>query len=227
ADWPLPGTRWTKLYLDHPGTELRAKPRAKAAPVTIKSMSDGITFLAPPLTKTTRIIGPSAARLYVSSSTTDADLFLIVRLFSPDMKEVTYAGANDPHTPLAHGWLRASHRKLDRKLSKPYRPYHSHDVVEPLVPGKVYPLDIEIWPTCIEAPAGFRLGLTIRGKDYEYPGDLSGVPGRIGQPALGVGPFRHIDPSDRPPATFDNEITLHAGADRQPYLLLPFVNATT
>ncbi len=170
ADWPLPGTQWTKLYLDHAGTALHAKPRAAASAVTVKAASDGITFLAQPFAKTTRIIGPSAARLFVSSSSADADLFLILRLFSPDMKEVTYAGSNDPHTPLAHGWLRASRRKLDRKRSKPYRPYHSHDVVEPLTPGKVYPLDIEIWPTCIEAPAGFRLGLTIRGKDYVYPG---------------------------------------------------------
>ena len=95
--------------------------------------------------------------------------------------------------------------------------------MQPLVPGEVYELDIEIWPTCIVAPAGYRLALTIRGKDYEYPGDLSGVPGAIGQPAKGVGPFRHEDASDRPDATFDNDVTLHFERERWPYLLLPLV----
>ena len=223
TDWPLPATKWTKLYLDHATTELNARPRLGSKSVSMQSASDGVTFLSRPLTQTTRIVGPSAARLFISSSTADADLFLILRLFTPDMKEVTYAGSNEPHTPMSHGWLRASHRKIDRKRSKPYRPYHPHDVEEKLAPGKVYALDIELWPTCIEAPAGYRLGLTVRGKDYEYPGDLSGVPGKIGQPALGVGPFRHVDTGDRPAVIFDNEITLHAGAKRQPYLLLPVI----
>ena len=35
-----------------------------------------------------------------------------------------------------------------------------------LKPGEVVELDIEIWPTCIAIPPGFRLALSIRGKDY-------------------------------------------------------------
>ena len=31
-----------------------------------------------------------------------------------------------------------------------------------------YGLDIEIVPTCIVVPEGYRLGLWVRGKDYEY-----------------------------------------------------------
>ena len=34
------------------------------------------------------------------------------------MKEVVFQGANDPHTPVGQGWLRASHRKLDRDLNE-------------------------------------------------------------------------------------------------------------
>ena len=52
--------------------------------------------------------------------------------FQPDCKEVVFQGAIDPHTPVAQGWLRASHRKLDPKLSTPYRPYHTHDEQQPL-----------------------------------------------------------------------------------------------
>jgi uncharacterized protein len=222
-EWPLPQTRWRALYLNPARCALEPRPRAAAGRLSFEAASDGVTFLSEPLARTTRLIGPAAARLQVASSSEDADLFLVLRLFSPDLKEVTYSGANDPHTPLAHGWLRASHRRLDRARSKPWRPWHSHEVKEPLVPGRVYALDIEIWPTCIEAPAGYRLGLSVRGRDYQYPGDLTGVPGRIGQPAQGVGPFRHDDPADRPAAVSENRITLVSSAARPSWLRLPFI----
>ena len=82
-------------------------------------------------------------------------------------------GALDPNTPVAQGWLRASHRALDPARSMPYRPYHSHGRVDPLVPGETYELEVEIWPTSIVIPAGYRLALTIRGSDYRYGGELS------------------------------------------------------
>ena len=66
----------------------------------------------------------------------DADLFLVFRVFTPDLREVVFMGAIDPHTPIAQGWLRASHRKLDPKLSTPYRPYHTHDERQPLAPRR-------------------------------------------------------------------------------------------
>jgi hypothetical protein len=185
--------------------------------------SRGVTFLTPPLARDLTLIGPSAAKLHVSSSAEDADLFLVLRLFAPDLEEVTFSGSNDPHTPMAHGWLRASARKLDARRTLPYRPYHTHDEVQPLVPGQVYELDVEIWPTCIHAPAGYRLGLSVRGNDYQYPGDLGEGAGQIGQPARGVGPFRHLDPADRPPGVADARIVLHAGPAAQAYLLLPVV----
>ena len=81
-----------------------------------------------------------AAKLFVSSESTDADLFLVVRAFYPDFKEVVFKGALDPHTPIAQGWLRASHRKLDEALTRPDRPYHTHDEKQPLSPGQVYSL---------------------------------------------------------------------------------------
>ena len=100
------------------------------------------------------ITGPIAAKLWVSSATEDADLFLVVRAFTPDLKEVTFQGALDSHTPIAQGWLRCSHRKLDPKLTLPYRPYHTHDEEQKLKPGQVYEVDVEVWPTCIAAAEG-------------------------------------------------------------------------
>ena len=225
-EWPLPGTQWTELHFDHAASSLDTAPSEDQTSVRFAALSDGVTFATAPLANELHIIGPSAAKLFVSSSTEDADLFLILRLFTPDFREITFSGSNDPHTPLAHGWLRASARKLDARRSLPYRPYHAHDQVQKLVPGQIYELDIEIWPTCIVAPAGYRLALSIRGRDYVYPGDLSALRGSIGQPATGVGPFRHEDAADRPPAIYAGVTTLHSGPDMQPYLLLPIVPAS-
>ena len=141
---------------------------------------------------------------------------------APDGSEVVFQGALDPHTPIGQGWLRASHRKLDPWLSTEYRPYHTHDVVEPLTPGEVYELDVEIWPTCIVVPAGYRIALTVRGKDYEYPGEGVRLATFVNE-LKGCGPFLHDDPGDRPPAIFGGKNTLHAGGDRTAYVLLPII----
>jgi hypothetical protein len=95
--------------------------------VSFDASGDGLTFLSNPLSEETEITGPLATRSRVSSSTIDADIFLVFRVFTADMREVVFAGAIDPHTPVAQGWLRASHCKLDRRLSRPWRPYHAHD----------------------------------------------------------------------------------------------------
>jgi hypothetical protein len=39
----------------------------------------------------------------------------------------------------------------------------------------------------------------------------------------GVGPFRHDEPRNRPPAIFDNDVTLHCGPGREAYVLLPVI----
>jgi uncharacterized protein len=103
----------------------------------VRGLDDGLTFLAPPLPTETEITGPIAAKLFVSSETTDADFFLVLRVFAPDLREVTFQGALDPRTPIAQGWLRASHRKLDPALTLPYRPYHTHDEIQSLTAGEV------------------------------------------------------------------------------------------
>ena len=225
SEWPLARTRWTKLYLDPADQRLAREPLRKNARVSYSGLGNGVTFLTPPLPRETEITGPIAAKLFVSSETTDADLFLIVRVFTPDMKEITFQGALDPHTPIAQGWLRASHRKLDTTLSLPYRPYHTHDEQQPLKPGQVYELDVEVWPTCIVVPAGHRIGLTVRGRDYEYPGGPSTGLGTLGAVFTGVGPFKHDDPRDCPASIFGGKTTLHVGPSYPSYVLVPVIPA--
>ena len=222
-EWPLKRTRWTKFYLDPSAMTLTPKTPSGQVQLNFAAMGDGLVFLTPPLAKETEITGPSALKLFVSSSTPDADIFVVLRVFTGDLKEIVFQGAIDPHTPVAQGWLRASHRKLDKKLSKPYRPYHTHDEKQPLKKGQPVELNIEVWPTSIVVPAGYRVGLSIRGKDYEYGGASGGKLSNFKNELKGCGPFLHDDPRDRPSAIFDGTTSLHFGRGKAPYLLLPII----
>ncbi len=221
--WPIPRTRWTKLFLDlH--TRMLCEDRASgSARIPYDASRETVTFVGEPLKAETEITGPLAARLFVSSETTDADVFVILRAFAPDGTEVVFQGAIDPHTPLAQGWLRASHRALDPDLTTDYRPYHTHTEPQPLVPGEPVQLDVELWPTSIVLPRRYRLALTVRGTDYVYPGPSGGRLSNFKNELTGCGPFLHDDSRDRPAEIFVAHNALHADAGRTPYLLLPVV----
>ena len=154
---------------------------------------------------------PLACKLFISSTTNEADLFLVLRLFDTSMKEIFFIGANDPKVPLTVGWLRASHRKLDLIKSKPWKPYHTHDEIQPLNENDIYEVDIEILPTCIQIPAGYRLGLSVRGTDFVNP-----VSGQTSEKIV----HKH-----RLKCMKESTITLHAGAHMINYLLVPFIPA--
>jgi len=223
STWPLESTVWTKTYLNAQNLSLVAENTSHQGSISYRGLSNGVTFLMDPLDKDLELTGPLATKLFVSSSTKDADLFVIVRVFDENMKEVVFQGALDPHTPIAQGWLRASHRALDAKKSKPYQPYHTHQKIEPLQPGKVYELDVEIWPTCIVIPTGYRIGLSVKGQDYVYPGGTGGKLSNMKNEFTGVGPFLHNDVRDRPPEVFDGNVTIHTGGQYNSWLMLPVI----
>jgi predicted acyl esterase len=223
AAWPIPRTDWTRLYLDPDSMTLAETAPAAGSQRAFEALGDGLTFCAAPLPRDTEITGPVALRLHVSSSTSDADIFAVLRVFDPDGEELVFQGAIDPHTPIAQGWLRASHRRLDPVLSLPWRPYHTHDLQEPLEPGQVVALDVEIWPTSIVVPAGYRIGLSLRGKDYEYAKAAGERMSNFKNELRGCGPFLHNDPIDRPTDIFGGTTTVHVSPETPAFLLLPVV----
>jgi len=221
--WPIPRTQWTKFHLIGDGHALSADASKQDVRVTFDALGHGVTFLTEPLVEETEITGPVVVKLHVSSSTEDADIFVVLRVFSPDLNEVVFQGALDPHTPIGQGWLRASHRKLDKELALPFRPYHSHDEKQPLKPGEVYELDIEVVPTSIVVPKGCRVALSVRGCDYVYPGGSGGRLSNMKNEFTGCGPFLHNDPRDRPIAIYGGRTTLHLDGGRENFVLLPIV----
>jgi predicted acyl esterase len=220
-EWPLARTQWTRFYLNPEAKTLDRTPPQNSSRLQYETKADGLLF-ATTLKEPMEITGPAAAKLYLSSDTSDADVFIVLRVFHPNGEEVTFHGSNDPRTPIGMGWLRASHRKLDARRSLPYRPFHTHDEVQPLRPNEPVELDIEIWPTCIVIPAGFRLALSVRGKDYVHPGPPISIPG-LKYTLTGVGPFLHDHRKDRPDSIFGGSNTLHFEPGREPYVLLPVI----
>jgi predicted acyl esterase len=187
-------------------------------------MGEQVTFWSEPLKEEIEITGPSAAKLFIAPSTKDADVFVTLRAFAPNGREVLFAGAVDPNAPLSHGWLRASHRKLDPKMSLFYRAWRAHDEEQPLIPGETYELDVEIWPTSIVLKKGYRLAFTMHGKDFDH-GLPEPMPKLYGLPMRGCSVFLHDDPTDRDPAIHDGMTTIRTGGDRKSYVLLPVIPA--
>jgi predicted acyl esterase len=223
--WPLSRTVWTELYLDCEADALASAAPVRAAEYEISPGGSGATFRSAPLAEETEITGPLAAKLFVSTSATDVDVFVTLRVLSPDGTDVTLPSAVDPHGVLTTGWLRASHRRLDPHRSTPYRPWHTHDRIEMLEPNQTVELDIEILPTSIVVPAGHLVAVTLTGRDFAFDGP-GPWPCSLGIDLRGNGIILHDDPTDRPAETFNVPFTVRSGGPFPSRLLLPIVPAS-
>ena len=200
SEWPVPGTDWRPYYLDLTQEAMLASPPESASQATYEADGPGVTLHTPAVTEDTTIIGPVSATLWLSSSTTDADLFLVLDAIDPNGQRVELRDHRGGITPMSVGWLRASHRAIDPARSTPWQPYHTHRSSEPLVPGQPYEVRVNLRPTSLHLPAGYRLRLTMSGH----------------------GPL-HNDPVDRPAELFANTVTLYSRPGMTAHLLIPIV----
>jgi hypothetical protein len=65
--------------------------------------------------------------------------------------------------------------------------------------------------------------LSVRGRDYVYPGGSGGRLSNMKNEFTGNGPFLHDDPRDRPTAIYGGKTTLHLGGKRENFVLLPII----
>lgn len=72
-----------------------------------------------------------------------------------------------PERELVRGWLKASHRALDPRRSKPWKPWHklTREAQQPVVPGEVTEYNIEILATANLFKAGHRICVEITSAD--------------------------------------------------------------
>jgi uncharacterized protein len=227
-EWPLARTRWTKFFLQPSATEGKTGKLATAAPRKASSVDYpasgmtkagvasaswtstalagslpqmGVSFETAPFAEATEVTGPVVLVLWVASTTEDMDIFATLRNIDADGKDVWETGQQGQPVPVAKGWLRASHRRLDEGLSRPYRPYHAHLEREWLEPGKPVRVEVEIWPTSMVFAEGHRLRLDVQPRD-----------------GAGSTPYTHYSADYN---TGTN--TVFAGGDRASYLLLPII----
>ncbi|MVU77178.1 CocE/NonD family hydrolase [Nocardia sp. ET3-3] len=211
--WPPATTTWSPLHLHADGG--LAESSSPAGRLDFDPDGAGVTFTTAPLEQAVDLVGPLAARLQVSTTAADADLVVTVRALRPDGTEVTVVGSAASAQPLSSGWLRLSQRALDPERSLPWRPWHPHTGALEVRSGEVYTVDVEIWPTGMHLPAGYRLALTIAGSDFT----------RDGQHPLQISLFLHTDPNDRPAERFAGTTSLHFGPDHDNLLLVPETRA--
>ncbi|MBR1159430.1 CocE/NonD family hydrolase [Bradyrhizobium elkanii] len=225
--WPLPGTRLERWNLDAATGSMSPAPVIAAAEKSYPGSGDGLTFTSAPFDEETEFTGPIGVRLWVSSSTKDMDVFAAVRLIDPQGRDVTFMGNSDPNVPLGLGYLRVSQRAVDPARSTEYTSFHPHLAFEPMTPGQLYPVDVEFTePTSIVIPKGYRLALTIQGKDFGYgPGANTVRAKDYDLPnSNNSGLFFAAHPN-RAPAVYGGTNTVATGGEHASYLLLPRITA--
>src|SRR3989337_1897077 len=75
-----------------------------------------IQYLSPRLEQDLEITGPAAIYLHAAIDQDDTNWIISLRDVAPSGKQ----------TELSKGFLKASHRKVDPKLSESHTPYHPH-----------------------------------------------------------------------------------------------------
>jgi uncharacterized protein len=180
ADWDgdIRGDNILRLARTVPGTERsvtypaqvdltasRVPPAAATAPCT-----PGATFISEPLAEDTVLAGYSKLMLWVASTSEDMDIFVALRVLDAENREVDFCGPalipgiSTQFYPLAKGWLKVSHRALDKERSTDFRPKHTHLRADhaPLRDGEIVPVEVEIIPNTGLIRQGHRIRVDIQ-----------------------------------------------------------------
>lgn len=184
-DWPLPETVWTKFYLrswerlcTDPPTSLSIEDQEEPdafvqMPPTQTRKIQRLRYMTDPLPEDMLVIGPSVLCLYASIDQEDTNWIIILKDVGPDVSVQTaregekFVPANLPERELTRGWLKASHKAIDPKRSKPWKPWHplTREAWKPVKPGEINEYAIEILATANLFKAGHRICLDITALD--------------------------------------------------------------
>ncbi|MSY59347.1 MAG: CocE/NonD family hydrolase [Actinobacteria bacterium] len=162
-EWPLARTEWKTLHLrPWGGLTEESEPLPESSdeflqqPLSQTLKIESLDYATLPLPQDTEVIGPIALRLFASIDAKDTNWIVALEDVDPagNAREVT------------RGYLKASHREVDREQSKPWEPYHPHLSAEPVTPGEVVEYEIAISPTANLFRRGNRIRLRVMSMDY-------------------------------------------------------------
>ncbi len=172
--------------------------------------STGVSFVSEPVSEDMVLAGYMKAGLWVSSSSSDMDVFVSLRVIDEHDREIRYEALVHPVDPLhphpvGHGLLKVSRRKLDEARSTEYWPVHTHLEADcaPLTSGEIVAIEVGLNPSSALIRKGCRLRVDIQ------PYSPAGLP------------VRAYDASYHTGATN----TVHTGPDHPSYIQLPIVPA--
>jgi hypothetical protein len=136
----------------------KAQPPYNWAPV---AAGKGVGFVTGALARDLVIAGPASLDLYLKSSRADTDLQVTLSEVRPDGSE----------TYVQNGWLRASHRKLDRAQSTALDPFPTHleRDAAPLPRGRFTLVRVPIFPVGHAFRAGSRVRVTVQATGGDRP----------------------------------------------------------
>lgn len=158
------GSDKPRRYVFGPGTELvGSNTQFSMAP----DPAGILTWTSAPLTKDLTILGAIQVHLFASSDNTDTDFVVSLHDVYPN-GDVEY---------LQRRFLRASMRETDNAKSTPQFIYRDFDKPVPLVPGKIYDIDLSLPPVGAVLRKGHRLQVMVS------------APSSIPQPDWGLQPL--------------------------------------
>ncbi len=210
-DWPLPDTEYRRLFLDANKRTLDAEtPEQEGAATYRADDRAGKVLFSMPVQKDMEFTGYFAAHLYVSTDEADdADLFVYVvkqdetgRLLPPVVKGAPFSGEKGAEMFIPNGRLRVSGRGLDEERSTEAEPVLKHVRCEKIEPGKVYRVDIPLWPIGMKVRQGQELVLIISGYNLN-PEEWPEIP-----------PL---------PTVNKGNVTIHTGGEYRSYITAPCV----
>ena len=159
SHWPIPRTQYAKYFLHEDHSLSVAKPRVEAKSISYRALGtlenpQFVQFTTTPFRQETEVTGHITVHLNVSvtpkesSGQKDIDLFVTLRHVDPTGQEIFYTGTIGDPVPVCKGWLRVSLRAVCESHPRhrsylPYREYHSTDI-QPVAPGEVYAVDVEL-----------------------------------------------------------------------------------
>jgi predicted acyl esterase len=166
-DFPIPRTRYEKIYLDAKKGSMDLKLVQQAGKVSYNSeTSSGKAIFDYIFDADTELTGYMKLHLRVSpQDSDDMDIFVTLKKLDSNGNDVLFDGCHAPRrTPVSLGWLRLSKRELDPKLSTPWNPIQDFSIEKKVKPGEIVPADIEILASSTLFRKGETLRLIISGK---------------------------------------------------------------
>lgn len=162
-EWPLKRTEWTKYHLRR-WQRLLTKPEGSSGrpdcfvqqPHSETAAVSSVSYMTPPMGEDMEVTGPISLKLYASIDTDDTNWIVVLKDVFPDGSELE----------LSRGWLKASHRAIEKSRSKPWLPYHPHTETLRVVPGEIHEYDIELSPISNVFEVSHCIKLVITSMDH-------------------------------------------------------------